>query len=113
MFKPTLALLAATIAAGAAAAPAIAQDDGAPRITIRYSDLDLATADGRGRLDTRVRVAIRAMCNSEPRQSLRQREASLECEAQARRSVDPQLASLLKGSSARFASEKPPVVAAP
>ena len=36
-----------------------------------------------------------------------------ECEAQARRSVDPQLASLLKGSSARFASEKPPVVAAP
>lgn len=113
MLKSTLALLAATMAAGAAAAPAIAQEDGASRITVRYSDLDLATAGGRERLDTRVRVAIRAMCNSEPRPTLRQRAASLDCEAQARRGVDPQLASLLKGSSARFASEKPPVVAAP
>ena len=50
---------------------------------------------------------------SEPRQTARLRVASQECEAHARRSVDPQLASLLNGSSARFASEKPPVVAAP
>lgn len=113
MFKPTLALLAATMATGSAVAPAFAQDDGALRISVRYSDLDLATADGRERLDTRVRVAIRAICNSEPRQTARLRVASQECEAHARRSVDPQLASLLNGSSARFASEKPPVVAAP
>lgn len=113
MFKPTLALLAVTLAAGGVVAPAMAQADTTPQVTIRYSDLDLATADGRERLDTRVRLAIRTMCNSEPRQSLRQRAASLECAANAQRSVNPQVASLLKGSSARFASEKPPVVAAP
>ncbi len=33
--------------------------------------------------------------------------------AQAKRSIEPQLAALLNGSTAKFASDKPPVVAAP
>lgn len=111
--KPTLMLMIAITAAGGASATAMAQDGRTPQIMVRHSDLDLATANGRERLDTRVRFAIRSMCNVDERQSLKQRAMAQECEAQAHRSVEPQLAALLNGSSARFASEKPPVVAAP
>ena len=113
MFKPTHALIALTMAAGGIAAPAMAQDDGAPRVEVRYGDLDLQTIDGRAQLDRRVRSAIRSMCRVDPRPSLEQRAREQTCEARARSSAEPQLAALLKGSSARFASEKPPVVAAP
>jgi len=113
MLKPTLMLMLAMAAAGGVAAPAMAQDDDAPRVMVRYSDLDLATVTGRERLDTRVRSAIRSMCDADPRPTLRQLAAARDCAARARRSVEPQLAALLRGSPARFASEKPPVVAAP
>jgi UrcA family protein len=112
-FKPTLALISLTMAATGMAAPAMAQDDDAPRVEVRYGDLDLQTIDGRERLDLRVRNAIRTMCSVDPRPSLEQRAVEQACEARARSSAEPQLAALLKGSSARFASEKPPVVAAP
>ena len=111
--KPTLMLMIAITAAGGASATAMARDGSAPQVMVRYSDLDLNTASGRERLDTRVRFAIRSMCNIDERQPLRQRAMAQECVAQAHRSVEPQLAALLGGSSARFASEKPPVVAAP
>lgn len=111
--KPTLMLMIAITAAGGASATAMAQDDNAPQVMVRYSDLDLATASGRERLDTRVRLAIRSMCNIDGRQPLRQRAMAQQCVADANRGVEPQLAALLNGSSARFASEKPPVVAAP
>ncbi len=113
MFKPALALMSLTMAATGTAAPAMARDDEAPRVMVRYGDLDLQTVDGRERLDTRIRSAIRSMCRVDPRPSLPQRMLGQRCQARARSSVEPQLAALLKGSSARFASEKPPVVAAP
>lgn len=116
MFKQTLkpaSMLMIAMAAGAAATPAMAQEDGAPRVMVRYGDLDLATASGRERLDTRVRTAINSMCNVHERQSLQRRAAARECVTQAQRSVEPQLAALLGGSPAKFASERPPVVAAP
>ena len=113
MFKPTLALIALATTTGGIAAPAMAQDDDAPRVMVHYGDLDLHTAAGRARLDTRIRGAIRSMCRVEPRPLPQVRANQRACEAHARSSVEPQLAALFKGSSARFASEKPPVVAAP
>lgn len=113
MSKLSLILIAALASSGAVV-PAFAQDaDNRPSATIRYDDLNLSTASGRARLDTRVRMAIKSMCASDSRATLSERAASLECEAAAKRSVEPQLASLYNGSSARFAGEKPPVVAAP
>ncbi|WP_422061365.1 UrcA family protein [Sphingopyxis sp.] len=106
-------ILIAAIASGGAAVPAFAQDDlQRPSVTIHYNDLNLSTSAGRERLDTRVRMAIKSMCSVDSR-SLRQRAAALECEAAAKRSVEPQVAALYNGSHARFASEKPPLVAAP
>jgi UrcA family protein len=101
------------MAATGAAVPAMAQDDDAPRVMVRYGDLDLQTVDGREQLDTRIRRAIRSVCRVNIRPSLEERGFERACEARARGSVEPQLAALFKGSSARFASEKPPVVAAP
>lgn len=113
MFKPTLTLITLTMAAGGIAAPAMAQDDDAPRVMVHYGDLDLQTIDGREQLDLRIRRAIRSMCRVGFRPSLQQRAFEQACEARARSSAEPQLAALLNGSSARFASEKPPVVSAP
>jgi len=111
--KPTLMLMIAMTATGGASATAMAQEGDTPQILVHYNDLDLTTTSGRERLDLRVRNAIRSMCKISERQPLRQRAMAQECVAQAHRSVEPQLAALLNGSSARFASEKPPVVAAP
>lgn len=112
MPKLSLILIAA-VATTVVAAPARAQDDARPSISVRYDDLNLETSAGRERLDTRVRYAIKSMCAADPRPTLTRRAAALECQAAAKRSVEPQLAALFNGSSARFASEKPPVVAAP
>lgn len=113
MSKLTLIMIAAAISATGAAVPASAQDGERATATIRYDDLNLSSAAGRERLDTRVRVAIRNMCHTEQRPTLRQRALAEECETVAKRSIEPQIASLLNGSTAKFASEKPPVVAAP
>ena len=112
MFKSTLITMAAIAVCGAAA-PAVAQDSDAPQVAVRYDDLNLSTTAGRDRLDTRVRTAIRAMCTDSSRLTLRQRAVAQDCMAQAKRSIEPQLAALLNGSTAKFASDKPPVVAAP
>lgn len=113
MLKTHLITIAAVLATATVASPAMAQDDDRQSVTIRYDDLNLTSAAGRERLDTRVRVAIRKMCGTEVRAPMRERVAAAECEAFAKRSIEPQLAALYNGSNARFASEKPPVVAAP
>lgn len=113
MSKLSLILIAA-LASGGAMTPAFGREaDSPPSATVRYDDLNLSTVSGRAELDTRVRRAIKSICTTNSRVTLSERAASLECEAVAKRSVEPQLASLYNGSSARFASEKPPVVAAP
>lgn len=111
MSKLTLILVAAL--ASTTAAPALAQDDDAPSVVVRHDDLNLTSVSGRERLHTRVRSAIREMCGTSQKLDLRARAATLECEAAAKRSVEPQLAALYSGNSAKFASDKPAVVAAP
>lgn len=108
-----LSLTLAAVAASTTFTPAFAQDDDVPRVAVRYDDLNLDSASGRKRLDLRVRVAIRDLCDTRANRDLKFRAASLECEAQAKRSIEPQLAALYNGASAKFASDKPPVVAAP
>lgn len=112
MLKTNLIAAAALTAAGLAG-PAFANDEERQTVTVRYDDLNLASAAGRERLDTRVRVAIRNMCNAGVGATARERVTSAKCVAVANRSVETQFAALYKGGSARFASEKPPVVAAP
>jgi len=111
-FKPALALIPLMMTATGMAVPAMAQESEAPRVMVHYGDLDLQTADGRERLDFRIRGAIRSMCRADPRPSLPQRMLEQRCEAHARSGLEPQLSALLKGSGARLASEKPPIVAA-
>lgn len=111
MSKLTPILVAAL--ASTTAAPALAQDDDRPQMVVRHDDLNLTSVGGRERLDARVRSAIRQLCNTGQKQDLRLRAVSLECEAEAKRSVEPQLAALYNGNGAKFASDKPAVVAAP
>lgn len=110
MSKLALILIAALAPMAGAAAPAAAQDDERPRVAVRYDDLNLASAAGRERLDTRVRIAIKRMCFAEPRPTLRQRAAARECETAAKRSIEQQMAMLLNGTGSRF-GERPPVAA--
>ena len=51
--------------------PALASQDVATRVSlVRYSDFDLSTADGRAKLDRRIRNAVRRACDSgEPRRA--------------------------------------------
>lgn len=113
MSKLSLMMALAAICATGVAAPASAQDGERATVSVRYDDLNLSSAAGRERLDTRMRVAIRKMCDAGPSATLRQRAAASECTATAKRSIEPQVAGLLNGSTAKFASERPPVVAAP
>lgn len=113
MLKTNLIAVAGILAAAGLASPAAAQDDERPIAKVRYDDLNLSTTAGRERLDARVRTAVRRMCDSNSRMTLRERAASDQCRAVALRSVELQMAALYNGSTARFASEKPPVVAAP
>lgn len=113
MLKTISILTAMALAAGGAAAPAMAKYDDQPHVEVAYGDLDLATAEGRERLNNRVESAIRSMCGSGSSVNIRERAAIKACETTARRSAEPQLAALLNGSNAKFAGDRPPVVAAP
>ncbi|QMW24576.1 UrcA family protein [Sandaracinobacteroides saxicola] len=61
----TLALVASGACMMAAAGPVQAAE--APRATVRYADLDLATSAGRATLDARIRGAARNVCGVDPR----------------------------------------------
>lgn len=113
MTKAPLMMVALAVATTGIAAPAKAQDDDMPRVTVPYSDLNLASVDGRKRLDTRVRSAIREVCQTEPRPTLRQRAIEQACAADAIRSTQVQVAALVNGHNARLAATKQPVLAGP
>lgn len=105
-----LILMAAPLIAAGITAPAFAQ--GEPRsVTVSYDDLNLSSESGRERLTTRVKMAVKQVCGSANRLTLRERAAKQACELHARRQADTQLASLFNGSSARLADQGPVVVA--
>lgn len=108
--------LAAPIAAAGFIVPAAAEDNGERRsVTVRYDDLNLASASGRDRLTTRIRFAVRAVCDSRlrHRQPLSERAVAKECEDAVMADANVKLAGLFNGSTARLAGNRPIVVSAP
>ncbi len=94
-------LSAAAMAAALIASPALAgtpaKDTGAQSMVIKYSDLNLATAEGQERLERRINAAARKVCNID-RQRTGTRIQSAKnkaCYAKARKSARNQMASLI------------------
>ena len=112
MAKFSLMLLAVPLATAGIAAPAFAQGD-ARSVTVSYDDLNLSSEGGRERLTTRVKVAVRQVCGSPSRMTLRERAAENACKAQAMRDAETKLATLFNGDGTRLADQGPVVVSAP
>ncbi|MGL3822574.1 UrcA family protein [Sphingopyxis sp. R3-92] len=113
MAKFTNLLLAASVAAAGIAAPAAANEDNQPRALVSYKDLDLSQAADRARLSSRIERAARKICVVEPRRDLQRQAESRECRAQAMRSVEIQVASLLNGNGAQLTDPQGKLLAAP
>lgn len=108
-------LLAAPMALAGFSVPAAAENDGERHTAVvRYDDLNLSSADGRDRLATRVKFAVRKVCGTRlfHRQALRERAVSTRCEDSAMADADVKLAGLFNGESARLADRGRIVVAA-
>jgi len=113
MAKISLILLAAPLVAAGVNVPAFAQSEEQRSVIVSYDDLNLSSESGRERLTKRVKMAIRQVCGSANRLTLRERAAEQKCELHASRQAETRLASLFNGSSARLADQGPVVVAAP
>ena len=108
-------LLVAPVALVGFAVPAAAEDEGERHsVVVRYDDLNLSSADGRERLATRVKFAVRKVCGNRLhyRQALRERAIANRCEDSAMADAEVKLASLFNGESARLADRGRIVVAA-
>ncbi len=106
MAKLSLILLSAPIACIGLSVPAAAEDEGERRtVVVRYNDLNLASVEGRDRLSSRVKTAVRTVCNSRPnyRLTLDERAHALNCEKLTMADAEVKLASLLNGDGTRLA----------
>lgn len=106
MSKLSLILLTAPVACIGLTVPAAAEDGGERRtVVVRYNDLNLASVEGRDRLNLRVKSAVRTVCNSRPnyRPTLTERARSQNCEKVAMADADVKLAGLLDGDGIRVA----------
>jgi UrcA family protein len=93
--------LALAMAATVLAAPLAARDE-APRVGVRYGDLDLTSAAGQRELDLRLERAAREVCgvNQKVVGSHLRSAHSRECYREARRSLDQQYAQLVSRKAA-------------
>lgn len=110
MAKLSLMLLAAPLATAGLSLPAAANpatDEDGERYTaiVRYDDLNLSSVEGRERLTTRVKHAVRQVCDTRPhnRPTLRERAVANNCEKTAMADADVKLAALFNGDGARYA----------
>jgi len=108
MAKFSLILLSAPLACVGLSIPtaAAAQDEGERRtVVVRYHDLNLASVEGRERLNSRVKSAVRKVCNSRPnyRQTLNEIAVAQNCEAATMADAGVKLADLLNGDGTRLA----------
>ncbi|WP_260583404.1 UrcA family protein [Sphingopyxis sp. PET50] len=111
MAKLTLILLAAPIALTGLSMPAAAQEK--KTVIVRYDDLNISSVSGRERLNTRVKMAIRDVCNTRLAQGLRAEQKARQCETIAMKDADVKLASLFNGGGTALADRGPVIVAAP
>jgi UrcA family protein len=87
-----IGLAALTLAAAAPAAPPIVvEGETQPTATISYADLDLGTAAGRARLDSRIRRAAKQLCLDEGVRDLADRLNQKACLNFAVASARPQI----------------------
>lgn len=116
MANLTFILLAAPMALAGLSVPAAASEDDGERRTavVKYGDLNLSTAKGREALTSRVKYAVRKVCNSRPhyRQTLAERAPAIQCEKSAMADADVKLAALFNGDGARLADAGRLVIAA-
>jgi len=108
MAKFSMILLSAPLACIGLAIPAVAaaKDDGERRtVVVRYHDLNLASVEGRERLNARVKSAARTVCNSRPhyRLTLNELAQAQDCEAATLADADVKLAGLFNGDGTRLA----------
>ena len=107
MAKFSLILLSAPIACIGLSVPALAADDDGERrtVVVRYDDLNLTSVEGRDRLNSRVKAAVRVVCNSRPnyRMTLNEITQAQTCEKATMADADVKLASLLNGGGTRLA----------
>ena len=81
-----------TVAAAAPAAPPIVvEGEAQPTATVSYADLDLGTAAGRSRLDSRIRRAAKHLCLDEGVRDLADRLDQKSCLNFAVASARPQI----------------------
>jgi UrcA family protein len=86
--------------------PAAAENDSERRsVVVRHNDLNLNNAEGRARLASRVKSAVRTVCNRSGgvSKSLDERAQALECERDAMADADIKIAELLHHNGARLA----------
>lgn len=115
MAKHILILLAAPITLFATSVAASAQGaDESRSVIVRYHDLNLASVEGRARLNTRVKSAVKTVCGSRHsyRRTLTERAKADHCEATALADADVKLAGLFNGNGARLADRGTIVVVA-
>lgn len=111
MAKLSLILLSAPIACiglsvPAAAAAAADEGDGERRtVVVRYNDLNLTSVEGRDRLSSRIKVAVRTVCDSRPnyRMTLNEITQAQNCEKVTMADANVKLAGLLNGDTTRLA----------
>lgn len=118
MAKLSLILIGASVAGATLAVPAAAEErDDRRSVVVRYHDLNLASGEGRERLNTRVKVAVQQVCNSRPssRPTLLERSRSQKCEAETMAEAEVKLAGLLNGGGGTQLADRgqPIVISAP
>lgn len=80
---------------------------------VQYQDLDLSTAKGQARLKTRVRQAVKQVCNSPRAITLNERADQQNCEANAMAAAMPEAEQRIAAyiESRRFASRENEAIA--
>lgn len=107
MFFAAAAALAAT--AATVSFPAFA---GTPTVRVRYSDLNLASADGATELKARVQRAAKSVCKNDGDKSLTARANAVECAKVATANAMPQVELALANSGTQLAENSRVSVAA-
>lgn len=107
----SLTLLAAPLMLTGLSVPAAAQEK--QSVVVHYDDLNLSSAKGRERLTTRVKMAVRQVCNTRLAQGVQAQAKARACENFAMRDADVKLAGLFNGNGTALADRGPVIVAAP
>ncbi len=94
-FIASFAVAAAFLGAG----PALAADPDLRTVKVRHADLNLASAEGRAKLEHRITAATETACGSYAGASIWEQDAISRCRAKAQHQIATQLAHRRAGTS--------------